>query len=511
MLLLHLPDAIEAYGDDRDAEILGEEADAGLEGNHIRGVAVVDDAFGEDQKAVTTVCRFAGEPKAFAETGKLWQRENIEKRDRQEIAELPEPAFGEEPVAGRMAVLAQHFAAHGGGEAMAETSGKRKEDEADIGAARGVVGDKEHRAFEIGEKFAATDARVAKEKRGGPGERVIDEKPKKAHRGALCPARIDIVRAASGGLRDKLLNIGEGLRVGELRFVEFDVVAMLKGREEFDAVERRQVFERGKGSREGEGGGGFGGGGCWRTEEFGGAGGDYGETRFAGGRAWKVQIGPDEPPADALVIGEGEVGGIDGGSNGSFVGALTEQYSAGLGVVVNLEGNDDGVTNCGLGAESGLEILGINIQAGGGDDDVFLAAAEAEIALGVEFAQIAGAQPATVFLGTLPQRALLPIARGDIFPADENLSIFGETEFAAGQDFADGPLRGAEWMIQADQGGGFGHAIALHDGVPDAFEEFLGFGRKRRAAGDERPELPTEAPVDKAKHPSTTKKFARSG
>ena len=51
-------------------------------------------------------------------------------------------------------------------------------------------------------------------------------------------------------------------------------------------------------------------------EEFGGAGGEDSETRLAGGRAGEVQIGPDEPAADALVIGEGGVGGVDGGAGG---------------------------------------------------------------------------------------------------------------------------------------------------------------------------------------------------
>jgi len=79
---------------------LGEEADAGLEGDHVGGIAIVDEAFGEDEQAEATVCGFAGEAKTFAEARKLRERENIEQRDHQEIAELPEPAFGEEPVAG---------------------------------------------------------------------------------------------------------------------------------------------------------------------------------------------------------------------------------------------------------------------------------------------------------------------------------------------------------------------------------------------------------------------------
>ena len=236
VLLLHLPHAIETNRDDGNVEILGEEADAGLERDHVRGVAVVDDAFGKDEKAVAAVGGFAGEAKALSETGKLGQRENIEERNDQEIAELPKPALGEKPFARRMAELAQHFAAHGGGEAVAEAHRNRIQNEADIGATRGVIGDEEDRAFQISEMFAATDSRVGEQKSGGPGERVIDEKPEEAHRGALRPARIDVVRTAGGGLRDKLLNIGEGCSVGELRFVEFDVVAVFEGREKFNAI-----------------------------------------------------------------------------------------------------------------------------------------------------------------------------------------------------------------------------------------------------------------------------------
>ena len=132
---------------------------------------------------------------------------------------------------------------------MTKTSGKRIKNKANVGAASGVIGDEEHWTFEIGEILPATNARMSEEKRGRPGKRVINEKPKKAHGGALRPAGIDVVRAADGGLREEFLNLGEGLRVGELRFVEFDVVAVLEGGEKFDAVKRRKVFEGG-----GEGG-----------------------------------------------------------------------------------------------------------------------------------------------------------------------------------------------------------------------------------------------------------------
>ena len=66
MFAFHLPDAVEAHGDDGDSQILGEEADAGLESGHFAGLGIVDLAFGEDQDAVAAVDGFSGEAKAFA-------------------------------------------------------------------------------------------------------------------------------------------------------------------------------------------------------------------------------------------------------------------------------------------------------------------------------------------------------------------------------------------------------------------------------------------------------------
>src|SRR5208282_4272119 len=234
-----------ADGDDGEAEVLGKQADAWLEGDHIGSVPVIHEAFGEDEEAVATIGGFAGEAETLAETRKLRKRENVEERNYEEVIHLPEPALGEKPLPWRMTKFAQCFAAHGGGQAMAETRWKRIKDEADIRAARGVIGDEEHRALEIGEMFVAANAGMAQEKRGGPGERVIDEKAKEACGEALRPAGIDVVGTASGGLREKFLDVRERLRVSELRFVEFDVVAVLESGEEFDTVERRQIFERG--------------------------------------------------------------------------------------------------------------------------------------------------------------------------------------------------------------------------------------------------------------------------
>src|SRR5271169_66508 len=79
--LLHLPDTVQAHGDDGDGEILGEQADAGLEGDHGGSVAIVDDAFGEDEEAVTAIGGLASVAETFAKAGELRERVDVEERD----------------------------------------------------------------------------------------------------------------------------------------------------------------------------------------------------------------------------------------------------------------------------------------------------------------------------------------------------------------------------------------------------------------------------------------------
>ncbi len=124
-------------------------------------------------------------------------------------------------------------------------------------------------------------------------------------------------------------------------------------------------------------------------------------------------------------------------------------------------------------AESSFQVLGIYVETSGRDDHIFLAAAETQIALGIEFAKIACAQPAFLFGG--PNGSLLPITAGNIFAADEDFAVFGELEFAARQDSADRSFRGAKGMIQADQRGCFRHPVTLNNGIAHAFEKVLGF------------------------------------
>ena len=77
-LALHLPDAVEAYGDDGDAKIFGKQADAALEGSHFAGISVINDSFGKNQDAIATIHGFAGKAKTLSKTGKLRERKNVE-------------------------------------------------------------------------------------------------------------------------------------------------------------------------------------------------------------------------------------------------------------------------------------------------------------------------------------------------------------------------------------------------------------------------------------------------
>ena len=244
MLALHLPQAIDAHGNDGQIQILRQQTNAGLKCRHAGRVAIVDDAFGKYQDAVAAVGGFSGETKTFAKTGELRKRENVEKSDQQEIADLPEPALGEKPIVGRMTKGSQIFAAHGGGQSMAEARGQSVEDQANVGAAGGVIADDQGGPFQACQIFAPNNTRMSEQKRGRPAQRVINEQAKEAHGSALRPDRINEVRALRGGLREELLDFGDGFRVGKLRFIEFHVIAMFERGEEFDAVERGEIFKR---------------------------------------------------------------------------------------------------------------------------------------------------------------------------------------------------------------------------------------------------------------------------
>ena len=153
---------------------------------------VVDFTLRKNQDRVAAVDGFAGKAEALAKTGKLRERENVEQRGDQEIAELIGPALCEKPFARCSAHAAERFSSHGGGETVAKSCGECGEDETDIGAAGDVIGDDDGWAFEILQVVAADYAGVAEELGGGPDHSVIDDEAGQADGFALGPARVVI-------------------------------------------------------------------------------------------------------------------------------------------------------------------------------------------------------------------------------------------------------------------------------------------------------------------------------
>src|SRR4029077_9012903 len=145
----------------------------------------------------------------------------------------------------------------------------------------------------------------------------------------------------------------------------------------------------------------------------------------------------------------------------------------------------------------------------GGDDNIFLTAAKFEIAVRIEFAEIASAKPAAVFLRRILKTSLLPVTARDIFTANEDFSVFGDFEFAAGENFPDGAVGGVEGMVETDERSGFRHTVALYHRVTETLEKKLAFGTERGSAGDECPEAKTEKAVNAAEAPGAVKEGLR--
>ena len=192
------------------------------------------------------------------------------------------------------------------------------------------------------------------------------------------------------------------------------------------------------------------------------------------------------------------VGARDGGSR---VSALVshDQHGQRLRALRRLDADDGAVADFRLHVQRRFQVVRVDVQAGGGDDDVFLAALEVEVARRVHLADVAGAQPAFVVCNRLYIAA--PVARRDVVAAHEDFAALVELHFLAGQRLPDGAAPDLERVVDADERRRLRHAIALHDRIaeppPEDFRRLV----QRRAADDESPELPAELPVEAAEQP----------
>ena len=107
-----------------------------------------------------------------------------------------------------------------------------------------------------------------------------------------------------------------------------------------------------------------------------------------------------------------------------------------------------------------------------------------EEAIGVEVADVAGAEPAigVETLGIIV--GLVPVAGKDRRPADQQFAVFGEFQLDVGQGLADRAHAMGNGRVEGQDGRGLSKAIALPEGDADGGKPLGGVDAERRAAGD---------------------------
>ena len=118
---------------------------------------------------------------------------------------------------------------------------KRGENQPNIGAARDVVGNDEHWSAKAAQIFPANDLGMPKNLRGRPDQRVVDGQPQPAHRRALRPARINVLRAMRRWLLQKPLHIRNGFCLRKGRFVQLNLKSLFERAHQLDAIQRREI------------------------------------------------------------------------------------------------------------------------------------------------------------------------------------------------------------------------------------------------------------------------------
>ena len=130
------------------------------------------------------------------------------------------------------------------------------------------------------------------------------------------------------------------------------------------------------------------------------------------------------------------------------------------------------------------------------DDEVFQAVDDVDVAVFVHVGEVAGVEPAVFGEDFLGFFRFVPVALHDVVAADEELAdgagdvgavhFDGDHGFDAGDGGAAGQVLGLRGRQDADDGGGFGEAVAFLYGVLVSHEEGLRYGlRDGGASGDE--------------------------
>ena len=95
--------------------------------------------------------------------------------------------------------------------------------------------------------------------------------------------------------------------------------------------------------------------------------------------------------------------------------------------------------------------VGDNLLACGQDDQLLFSAADEQVAVGIEFAQVAGVQPAVAddLIGCGP---IVPVTEHDVRAARQDFAVAGDANFDVCERSADGAWAMSLWRGCGDDG-----------------------------------------------------------
>ena len=157
--------------------------------------------------------------------------------------------------------------------------------------------------------------------------------------------------------------------------------------------------------------------------------------------------------------------------------------------------HDRGFPDAGQPVEHPLDVVRKDVQPFRRDDHFLLPAADEELAVLAELADVAGVEP-PVLERARGFRSGPEVSGRDVVAANEDLAVRRDLHLDAGDGLSDRSALGAERMVERDDRRGLGEAVALDHGESHLAPERLELGLERRRAHDERPELPAEDPMD---------------
>ena len=165
------------------------------------------------------------------------------------------------------------------------------------------------------------------------------------------------------------------------------------------------------------------------------------------------------------------------------------------------------IADAGNSIEHALDVLGEDVQPFGRHDHFLLAAPDEQLAVPVDFADVARAEPA-VFEGTRRFAGGVEVASRHVLAAHENFAVLRDFHLDARDGFPDRALLGTEWMIEGHNRRRLREAVTLNHDESQLGPEGFQLAFERRRADDERPEFESEEPVDAAEMPPSQNPMA---